>query len=768
MSDRFEFELDGIAVAVTADPKSPALTALREQLGVTGVKAGCSPQGLCGCCTVLVDGKPRLTCTLPVKSLAGKQVRTLASVPEADQRRLADAFCTTHAAQCGYCTPAIVLSASTLLAAGRQATDEEVQRALAPHTCRCTGYSTIRAAIGMATDTGVSPVETATDAEADIILGRRPYVDDLDRPGMLHGAAVLAAIGPATLDALDLAAAEAAPGVVAVVPLVKVGERIEAGGRLLVAVAAETRALARAAAALVVASASPAEPLPSTALLRSVQKHGDLDAAFASPAHQLVLSREFAVADAAPLEPEAALALIDGDGALVVYSATDDAAAAAAAIAEAVDQPVVVRQLPNGGSYGARVTVAVEAAAARLALTTGRPVKLALEHIEGTLQRARRPGASVEGALAASASGSVLGLRLRVRFEGGSEAHDAERLLAHALDAMPYALPAQEIVAEVYTGPGSPTAPLRGAGTAPVVAVVEALLDALAEASGLDRMAVRGAIVRPELDACFAVLRASTSTPPDMPARHIALARVPGDAGAHVVLSVKGPQDIEVHCNVAESGQGRDAALLAALVDSTGLPATTFDIAWGDSRWLTARGGGPVSEAARAAGLALTQAGGPEALVGARVEGRSGAAAPGLAAAAVQLNAEGAIDRVDVLAVVGDQDPAAARSVAEGAAAMGVGVALAEAVVRTEAGEDARFRTLGTLKAKATPEIRGTLLSAEGGDRDVSEATLAAVSAAVQCAVVAFDKRPRNTPMKDSPAAAGVGIRLRGSSPSSP
>ncbi len=55
-----------------------------------------------------------------------------------------------------------------------------------------------------------------------------------------------------------------------------------------------------------------------------------------------------------------------------------------------------------------------------------------------------------------------------------------------------------------------------------------------------------------------------------------------------------------------------------------------------------------------------------------------------------------------------------------------------------------------------------------GGDRDVSEATLAAVSAAGQCAVVAFDKRPRNTPMKDSPAAAGVGIRLRGSSPSSP
>src|SRR6185503_15729236 len=97
-------------VTVEADPKAPALGVLRDELGVLGVKAGCSPQGLCGCCTVLIDGKPRLTCTLPTKSLAGKAVTTLASVPEAARLRLADAFATTHAAQCGYCTPAIVLS----------------------------------------------------------------------------------------------------------------------------------------------------------------------------------------------------------------------------------------------------------------------------------------------------------------------------------------------------------------------------------------------------------------------------------------------------------------------------------------------------------------------------------------------------------------------------------------------------------------------------------------------------------------------------------
>lgn len=768
MSDRFEFELDGAPVAVIADPKSPALTALREQLGVVGVKAGCSPQGLCGCCTVLVDGKPRLTCTLPVKSLAGKQVRTLASVSEADQRCLADAFCTTHAAQCGYCTPAIVLSASTLLAAGRQATDDEIQRALAPHTCRCTGYSTIRAAIGIATSPGSSPVNPATEAEADIILGRRPFVDDLERPGLLHGAAVLAATGPVTLDALDLAAAEAAPGVRAVVPLVKLGERIESGGRLLVAVAADTRALARAAAALVGVVTSPAEPAPPTALLRSVQKSGDVDAAFAAAAHHLTLHRQFAVADAAPLEPEAALALVDGDGALVVYSATDDAAAAAGALLEHLGQPAIVRQVPNGGSYGSRVSVAVEVATARLALATGQPVRLALEHIEGTLQRPRRPGARVEGELAATDTGAVLGLRLRIQFDVGSEAHDAERLLAHALDALPYAVPASDIVAEVIASGGAPTAPLRGAGAVPVISVVEGLLDALAVRCGLDPSALRGAIVRPELDACFAILRVSTESPPDLPAPRFALARVPGDAGAQVVLVVNGPAEVEVFCNVPEWGQGRDNALLAALTESTGLPAAAFEIGWGDSRQLTARGGGPVRDAALAAGAALMQAGGPEAQVGQRFEGRSGPAAPGLAGAAVQLAADGTIRRVDVLAVIGAEETAAARSVAEGAAAMGVGLALAEEVTRSEAGEEVRFRYLGTLKAKATPTIRGSLLSGPGGDRDVAEACTAAVAAAVQCAVVAFDQRERNVPMKDSPAAGGVGIRLRGSSPSSP
>jgi hypothetical protein len=92
---------------------------------------------------------------------------------------------------------------------------------------------------------------------------------------------------------------------------------------------------------------------------------------------------------------------------------------------------------------------------------------------------------------------------------------------------------------------------------------------------------------------------------------------------------------------------------------------------------------------------------------------------------------------------------------------------LSEEVVTTPEGDELRFRYLGTLKAKTTPRLVGSLLSVKGGERDMAEAAAVATSAAVQCAVVAFDGTARDVPMKQSPAAAGVGIRVKGSAPPS-
>jgi xanthine dehydrogenase small subunit len=136
------FELDGRPVEVTDDGLS-LLDALRERLGVRTVKDGCSPQGQCGCCTVLVDGAPRVSCVTPVRRVAGRSVTTTAGLDPALRDRWTGAFVAAGASQCGFCTPGILLRLIALAERRRQATDDEVRTALLAHLCRCTGWQTV-------------------------------------------------------------------------------------------------------------------------------------------------------------------------------------------------------------------------------------------------------------------------------------------------------------------------------------------------------------------------------------------------------------------------------------------------------------------------------------------------------------------------------------------------------------------------------------------------------------------------------------------------
>ncbi len=121
------------------------LDALREELGCRSVKDGCSPQGQCGCCTVWVDGAPRVACVTPVRRIAGRHVTTLEGVPEALRDRWTGAFVQHGASQCGFCTPGIVLRLAALEAtgAGASPTRRDIESALRAHLCRCTGWQSI-------------------------------------------------------------------------------------------------------------------------------------------------------------------------------------------------------------------------------------------------------------------------------------------------------------------------------------------------------------------------------------------------------------------------------------------------------------------------------------------------------------------------------------------------------------------------------------------------------------------------------------------------
>lgn len=131
-----EFTLNG-ALAVAVDGRT-LLETLRE-LGVTSAKDGCSPQGQCGCCTVWVDGAPRVACVTPLARVAGRSVTTLEALPDADDwgRRM----CTTGGSQCGFCTPGIIMRLAAVPEVQR--TDASVRQALLAHLCRCTGWNTI-------------------------------------------------------------------------------------------------------------------------------------------------------------------------------------------------------------------------------------------------------------------------------------------------------------------------------------------------------------------------------------------------------------------------------------------------------------------------------------------------------------------------------------------------------------------------------------------------------------------------------------------------
>ncbi len=140
---RVVFELDGRRVELD-DEGGSLLSALRDRLGVRGPKDGCSPQGQCGCCTVLVDGSPRVACVTPLRRVAGRRVVTVDGLDPRIGRRWAEAFDAAGASQCGFCTPGIICRFEGLRATGTppEATDR-VARALQAHLCRCTGWLTI-------------------------------------------------------------------------------------------------------------------------------------------------------------------------------------------------------------------------------------------------------------------------------------------------------------------------------------------------------------------------------------------------------------------------------------------------------------------------------------------------------------------------------------------------------------------------------------------------------------------------------------------------
>ena len=159
-----QFQLNGDQVEVPDDGAS-LLEVLRDRLGVTSVKPGCNPQGQCGCCTVLVDGEARVSCVTPARRVSGRSITTLEGLSPERQGEWGAALCATGGSQCGYCTPGIVMRLEGVHGKGGDLTERAVvDRALAAHLCRCTGWQTIREAAVLIAGGAVVDGSSAADA----------------------------------------------------------------------------------------------------------------------------------------------------------------------------------------------------------------------------------------------------------------------------------------------------------------------------------------------------------------------------------------------------------------------------------------------------------------------------------------------------------------------------------------------------------------------------------------------------------------------------
>ena len=547
------FTLDGREVSIDVEPEASLLEVLREGFGLRGPKDGCAPEGSCGACTVIVDGRAVVACAQPAARVAGRTVTTQAGLSGDARRQWAEAFTLTGASQCGYCSPGIVMKAEALLGREPAPTRDAIVRALAGNLCRCTGYHAIVDAIGLvaasrrtgnpipAAERGGAPgSRTARYLAAELALGDKPFVADLRVPGMVHGAIRFADHPRAVVRRIDVGRALAHPGVFAVATAADVpgeryqgliradwpvfvaeGETTRCVGDVLAAVAAATRRVAREAAALIDVDYEVLEPVtdPFDALADgaplvhddgnllslSVVRHGDVDAALAAASHVATETFRTGRIEHAFLEPEACLAVpapvtapaaASSEPRLHLFSSGQgvwDDRRQVASLLGLEPGDVRVTQVSAGGGFGGREDMSVQGQAALLALLADRPVLLALSRRESIRLHPKRHPFWMDYTVGCDDEGHLLAVRARIVGDNGAYGSVGmkvlERAAAHACG--PYRVPNIDVEARaVYTN-NPPSGAMRGFGVNQTAFAIEGMLDRLADEVGIDGWEIR-------------------------------------------------------------------------------------------------------------------------------------------------------------------------------------------------------------------------------------------------------------------------------------
>ena len=541
MSEPTSFSVNGSEVIVTGDHPH-LLSALRDELGITSPKDGCSPSGQCGACTVLLDGKAIQSCLVSMEKAAGKEVTTLEGFEQEERDRLAKAFSASGALQCGFCTPGILVRTKSLFdQKGPSGVSSQVAAGrLGAHLCRCTGYTKILEAVEMLASGEIPEPATpqkigdngAKYEAVELALGDRGYIDDLRPDGLLHGALRLTDHARADVVKIDTSAAEAADGVVGVFTAADIPGELRVGiihtdwpvfipeggrtsfyGDVLAIVVAETKQQARAAAELVEVEYNVLKPfadaksalasdedavwgLDGNVLSTSKYQRGDVDAALANSAHTIHEVFKTQRVEHAFLEPESTLAMPDGNGNLMVYSGGQgvwDDRNQIASMLKVDPSTVIVELVSNGGAFGGKEDMSNQGQTALAAFLLQRPVKCTLSREESFRIHAKRHPIEIEVWAGCDDEGKLTALRSRMIGDSGPYASVGMKVLERAAGHMtgPYVVDTVDVEAIAVRTNNPVCGAFRGFGANQAQFAMEGVIDRLADLAGVDAWEMR-------------------------------------------------------------------------------------------------------------------------------------------------------------------------------------------------------------------------------------------------------------------------------------
>jgi xanthine dehydrogenase YagR molybdenum-binding subunit len=530
-----EVTVNGTQHSVETDPDAPLAEVLRDGLGLTGTKVVCAA-GVCGACTVQVDGTPQVSCLLPAGTLGGRQVCTVEGL--SGTHPVQRAFAAHDGLQCGYCTPGFVVEASAFVDRWRAEHGDvapsraQIADAMAGHLCRCGAYQGIYAAIGAACAGAYDAAEPdpARVEAMDKITGRARYTTDVQLPGQLDGVIVRSASAHAVVRSIK------APDDIVLVDLLPPDRTVRYLGQPVAAVAGKSPAAARAAAAAVAieyderpavldaaAATQPSAPAvyptkderkaapssgegapslptrwqgnvrgPSSMSWRGGTAAKRIEHARLHRDPRLVeASYTTAIQTHTCLEPHCAVAHWQPGGELRLHVSTQAVREVGEEAAKhwglRPEQVTVVAEHVGGG-FGAKAGLTPDViAAVELARVTGAPVRVVLDRSEELTVTGYRPGTRTQISMLADDKGQLAALTMDVLGDGGVSVGSSVAALGRLIYGnTPRRLRDFDVVTN--HPPGSP---FRGPGGPPMAWALEQTVDELAERIGEDPIALR-------------------------------------------------------------------------------------------------------------------------------------------------------------------------------------------------------------------------------------------------------------------------------------